>query len=166
MMTQDEINHHYRQGQVVEAAADAPGNCALPKALTTPIHMVICELRTSDLRSFLLTRLRVAVSPQDFPPPRDGSDILLLLNDLYVFSARPYQGFPPGQISLSDAQRTWAQIALSDVVTAQIYDPFSLGGQAYLGSLDMEVGFASLRKRTDKPYDQDELAQYVIKVRR
>ena len=107
---------------------------------------------------------RVAVSPQDFPPPRDGSDILLLVNDLYVFTARPYQGFPPGQISLSAPQRTWAQIELSDVVTAHIYDPFSMGGQAYLGSMDLEVGFGSLRKRTDKPYDQDELAQVFIKV--
>jgi vesicle-fusing ATPase len=43
-----------------------------------------------------------------------------------------------------------------------MYDPFSQGGQAYLGSSDIEVGFAG-KKRTDMPYDQDELANVVIK---
>ncbi|KAF9893066.1 transport between ER and Golgi ATPase protein [Aspergillus nanangensis] len=103
-----------------------------------------------------------AVSTQDFPPSRDGVDLLLLINDLYVFSARPRDGFPPGHISMSDPQRTWAGVAFTDAVKAQIYDPFSQGGQAYLGSADIEVGFAG-RKRVETPYDQDELAQVVIR---
>jgi vesicle-fusing ATPase len=78
--------------------------------------------------------------------------------------ARPFDGFPPGQISMSDAQRTWAQISLTDMVHVQIYDPFSQGGQAYLGSMDVEAGFASQKKRTDVPYDQDDLAKHLTKV--
>jgi vesicle-fusing ATPase len=85
------------------------------------------------------------------------------VNDLYVFSARPLDGFPPGHISMSDPQRTWAGVAFTDSVKAQIYDPFSQGGQAYLGSTDIEVGFAG-KKRVETPYDQDELANAVIKV--
>ncbi|KAI9043708.1 AAA family ATPase SEC18 [Aspergillus affinis] len=104
----------------------------------------------------------VAVSTQDIPPSRDGLDLLLLVNDLYVFSARPLDGFPPGHISMSDPQRTWAGVAFTDSVKVQIYDPFSQGGQAYLGSADIEVGFAG-KKRIETPYDQDELANYVIK---
>ncbi|KAL1969577.1 hypothetical protein VTN77DRAFT_8130 [Rasamsonia byssochlamydoides] len=104
----------------------------------------------------------VAVSTLDFPPARDGSDLLLLVNDLYVFSARPLDGFPQGCISMSDPQRTWAGVALTDSVKVQLYDPFSQGGQAYLGSADIEVGFAG-KKRTDVPYDQDELANAVTK---
>ncbi|KAJ9295602.1 hypothetical protein DTO271G3_6058 [Paecilomyces variotii] len=104
----------------------------------------------------------VAVSAQEFPPSRDGSDLLLLVNDLYVFSARPLDGFPPGQISMSDPQRTWAGVAFTDTVKVQLYDPFSQGGQAYLGSTDIEVGFAG-KKRVETPYDQDELASAVIK---
>ncbi|GIC87158.1 AAA family ATPase SEC18 [Aspergillus udagawae] len=104
----------------------------------------------------------VAVSTQDFPPSRDGLDLLLLVNDLYVFSARPLDGFPPGHISMSDPQRTWAGVAFTDSVKAQIFDPFSQGGQAYLGSTDIEVGFAG-KKRVETPYDQDELANAVIK---
>jgi vesicle-fusing ATPase len=106
----------------------------------------------------------VAVSPMDIPPSRDGSDILLLLQGAYVVSARPYDGFPPGQISMSDAQRTWMRIALTDVVNVEMYDPFSNGGQAYLGSMDMEIGFASQKKQEQRPYDQDELAKVVTGV--
>lgn len=112
----------------------------------------------------ILTLLSVAVSTQDFPPRRDGLDILLIINDLFVLSARPLDAFPPGHISLSDPQRTWAGIALTDSIKVQIYDPFSQGGQAYLGSVDIEIGFAG-RKREEAPYDQDEMSNVVIKVR-
>ncbi|KAJ5861625.1 uncharacterized protein N7529_008935 [Penicillium soppii] len=114
----------------------------------------------------------VAVSSQEFKPTRDGTDIFLLVNDLFVFSARPFEGpsgpnegCPPGFIGMSDAQRTWANIGIRDDVKVQIYDPFSQGGQAYLGSADIEVSFASSlpKKRPETPYDQDELAQAVIK---
>lgn len=110
----------------------------------------------------MLTIYRVAVSTQDFPPSRDGIDLLLLVNDLFVFSARPFHGFPPGHISMSDPQRTWAGVAFTDAVKAQIYDPFSQGGQAYLGSTDIEVGFAG-KKRVETPYDQEDLSRTVIK---
>lgn len=108
---------------------------------------------------------RVAVSPADIPLPRDGSrDVLIMLQRTYVVTAAPLDGFPPGSIGMSDAQRTWMGIALTDTVNAEMYDPFSQGGQAYLGSMDVEIGFASQKKKTDKPYDQDHLANEVIKV--
>ena len=64
---------------------------------------------------------------------------------------------------MSDPQRTWAGVAFTDAVKVQIYNPFSQGGQAYLGATDIEVGFAG-KKRVETPYDQDELAKAVIKV--
>ncbi|KAH7410247.1 P-loop containing nucleoside triphosphate hydrolase protein [Phaeosphaeria sp. MPI-PUGE-AT-0046c] len=102
----------------------------------------------------------VAVSPQDFPPSNDGSDIYILLNGNYVLSARPNAECRPGEIGLTDAQRTWAGITLGpqDMVQVQPYDAFSQGGgQSYLGAVEVEVGFAA-RKTTEVPYDQDELA--------
>ncbi|KAM5475692.1 transport between ER and Golgi ATPase protein [Microsporum audouinii] len=104
----------------------------------------------------------VAVSPRDIPRTRDGTDVPILVNGLYVFSARPMEGFPQGHISMSDPQRTWAQVALTDMVQVQLYDAFGQGNQAYLGSMDIEVSFAG-RKRTEVPYDQDQLAQTFIK---
>ena len=103
----------------------------------------------------------VAVSPFDFPPTPDGTDIMLLLQGQYVVSARPTEGFPAGAISLSDPQRTWMGIALTDRVDVQLYDPFSQGKQAYLGSMDVEIGFASKTKKTETPYDQDELMKVI-----
>ena len=103
------------------------------------------------------------MSPFDFPPSRDGLDFYILLNDFYVLTARPFDGFPQGQLSLSDPQRTWASISLMDTVQVQLYDPFQEGGHRYLGSLDAEVSFAG-RKITETPFDQDELAQHFTKV--
>jgi vesicle-fusing ATPase len=100
----------------------------------------------------------------DIAPTQDGGDVLLLLQGSFVVSARPYDSFPPGQISMSDAQRTWMGIALTDLVNAELFDPFANGGQAYLGSMDMEIGFASQKKQEQKPYDQDELAKVVTGV--
>ena len=104
----------------------------------------------------------LAVSPLDVPPSRDGYDVYLLLNGYFIFSARPLNGFPRGQIGMSDAQRTWAQIALTDEVAVQRFDPFASAGDTYLGALDVAVAFAG-RKTTAEPYDQDELAQYVAR---
>lgn len=56
------------------------------------------------------------------------------------------------------------QVALTDRVDVQRYDPFQKGGQSYLGQLDVEVGFAG-KKSTDVPYDQDELASAFAQVR-
>lgn len=105
----------------------------------------------------------VAVSPFDFPPSRDGVDFYIIINDMFVLSARPMDGFPAGQLSLSDPQRTWASISLMDTVNVRLYDPFQEGGHRYLGSMDAEISFAG-KKSTEVPLDQDELAQSFIKV--
>ncbi|KAK4458431.1 P-loop containing nucleoside triphosphate hydrolase protein [Cladorrhinum samala] len=52
---------------------------------------------------------------------------------------------------------------MMDEIAGEVYDVFSQGGSAYLGSMDVEVGFASLKKSVDAPYDQDELADLFIK---
>ncbi|KAK4133119.1 AAA-domain-containing protein [Trichocladium antarcticum] len=109
-----------------------------------------------------------AVSPNDFPPNRDGSDLYISLSGnqirgSFVVTARPIAGFPDGCISLSDPQRTWCGIGLMDELAAESFDPFSQGGAAYIGSMSIEVGFASARKLVETPYDQDELADLFIK---
>jgi vesicle-fusing ATPase len=88
------------------------------------------------------------------------------VNGNFVLSARPHQGCQPGEIGLTDAQRTWAGISLGpqDVVSVEHYDPFSHGGGVYLGSIEVEVGFMT-KKTTDVPYDQDELAAQFKKVK-
>lgn len=106
---------------------------------------------------------RVAVSTVDFPPSAFGQEFYVLINDLYVLSARPLDGFQPGYIGFAERQRMWARIAVTDSVRVQIYDPFRQERKAYLGSADVEVGFAG-KTRTEEPYDQNELAHAVIEV--
>lgn len=108
------------------------------------------------------------MSPNDFPPNRDGSDLYIrlsgsMLRGNYVVTARPTPGFPDGCISLSDPQRTWCQIGMMDEVVGEPFDPFRQGGPAYIGSIDVEVGFASTKKVVTAQYDQDELADLFVK---
>jgi vesicle-fusing ATPase len=111
----------------------------------------------------VLTPGRTAISPQDFPPSRDGSDLYVLINRNIVVTARPTPGFPPGSIGLTGPQRNWGGISMTEIVNAELYDPFSQGGHSYLGSMDVEIGFAG-KKITETPYDQDMLADYFIKL--
>jgi vesicle-fusing ATPase len=99
----------------------------------------------------------------DFPPSRDGSDIYILINRSIVVTARPTQGFPPEYIGLTGPQRNWGGISFTETVNAEVYDPFSQGGHSYLGSMDVEIGFAG-KKMTETPYDQDMLADYFVKL--
>ncbi|KID88875.1 vesicle fusion factor NSFI [Metarhizium guizhouense ARSEF 977] len=115
------------------------------------------------LQSRLIYGNICAVAPEDFPPSRDGADLYILVRGgqpegEFVVTARPVPGFPQGGISLSDPQRSWCNITIRDIFTGELYDPFAQGGRAYLGSVDLEVGFASPNKRTDAPYDEDHLA--------
>jgi vesicle-fusing ATPase len=50
-----------------------------------------------------------------------------------------------------------------DSLTAELYDPFSQGPQAYINSMDVDIGFASLKKITDVPYDQDVLSDAFVR---
>ncbi|KAL7624597.1 transport between ER and Golgi ATPase protein [Parahypoxylon ruwenzoriense] len=100
-----------------------------------------------------------AVSPQDFPPDPRGYDLHILLNGNFVVTARPTEYMPPGCISLSDPQRTWCGISMTDTVIGERYDH-----KTPLSGMDVEIGFASQRKITDVPYDQDQLADDFIKM--
>ena len=82
----------------------------------------------------------------------------------HVVTARPLPGFPSGCISLSDPQRTWCGITIRDSFTGEVFDPFASGGKAYLGSVDLEIGFASPTKKTQDRYDDEELCKIVLET--
>lgn len=48
-------------------------------------------------------------------------------------------------------------------MTVERYNPFEAGAGEYLTTMDLSVGFAG-RKTTDKQYDQDQLAEHVIRI--
>ncbi|KAL2214280.1 AAA-domain-containing protein [Sarocladium strictum] len=134
-----------------------------------PVPLHVEKVTDKSLQSRLIYGNMCAVSTDDFAPNRDGSDIYILLRGgdpvgEYVVTARPTPGFPQGGISLSDPQRSWAGITMRDSFTGEVYDPFATGGKAYLGQLDLEIGFASPSKKTQTPYDEDELAKIFVET--
>lgn len=107
----------------------------------------------------------VPVSPFDFPPEQHSPQGFYISINGFVLTARQDDGFQQGMVGLSDFQRSWAGIALSDTLTVMLYDPFQDGGQHhFLGSLDAEIGYASSKKETDQPFDQDELQMVFTKM--
>lgn len=78
--------------------------------------------------------------------------------------AQAVPGYPRGGISLSDPQRTWCGISILDNFVGEFYDPFANRDKVYLGTLDLQVGFASFSRKTDAPYDEDELAAQFYKT--
>lgn len=129
------------------------------------VRLRLAKVDDKTLQQMYIFTNICAVSPRDFPPSRDGSDLYLrltgsMIDGDYVITARPTPGFPDGCISLSDPQRTWLRVGMMDELVAEVYNPFSssTGRQSYLGSMDVEVGFASSKKVSDTTYDQDALA--------
>ncbi|KAL6908947.1 AAA domain-containing protein [Trichoderma evansii] len=131
------------------------------------VQLQVEKVADKTLQSRLIYGNVCAVSAEDFPPKPDRSDYYVLLRagqppGEFVVTATPIPGFPRGCISLSDPQRTWCGVAMRDVFTGEVYDPFASGGKAYLGSLDLEIGFASPTKKTEAPYDEDELSKIFL----
>lgn len=132
-----------------------------------PVPLRIEKLPKGSLADQYIFGNLSAVSQRDFPS-RDGGDVYVLLKGPqmrgeFVVTARPTPGFPDGCISLSDPQRSWCGLGITDTFTGEQYDPFMQGPKVYLGAVDLEIAFASQRKIHDTPYDQDELADVVIR---
>ncbi|EWY86161.1 vesicle-fusing ATPase [Fusarium oxysporum NRRL 32931] len=129
------------------------------------LHVETIEDKT--LRTKFVYNNKCAVSPEDFPPNRDGSDHHILIRGgqpvgEYVVTATPIPGFPRGGISLTDAQRTWAGITMRDEFIGEIYNPFSARSDAYLGTVELSITFRTQNKKTDVPYDEEELSKLFI----
>lgn len=133
-----------------------------PPGGPAPPRMALQLQPTKSPDNLYTFRNLVAVSTMDIPANPAG-DTLLLLNGRFVVSARPLDNFEIGKIGLSTVQREWMSIALTDYVSAEPYDHFAQAGAAYLGNMDIEIGFAG-KKTVDTPYDQDELAKMVTRL--
>lgn len=141
-----------------------PGGYAEKPPVTRgrPVGLRLQKIADKTLQERYIFGNVCAVSTNDFPPNRDGSDVPIritgnMIRGDYVVMGRPTPGFPDGCISMSDPQRSWCGIGMMDEIIGEAYDPFSQGGAVYIGSMDVEVGFASKTKIVDAPYDQDML---------
>ncbi|RCI14422.1 hypothetical protein L249_6180 [Ophiocordyceps polyrhachis-furcata BCC 54312] len=171
----DGYGGQYRDGRIPSGSAPpispryGDKSPAPPQASARQVPLRVEKVNDRSLQSRLIYGNLCAVAPEDFPPSRDGNDLYVLIRGgqpvgEFVVTARPIPGFPPGCISLSDPQRSWCGITMRDQFVGQIYDPFSAGSKAYLGTLDVQIGFASANKKTETPYDEDDLSKIFIET--
>ncbi|OKL64293.1 Vesicular-fusion protein sec18 [Talaromyces atroroseus] len=147
----------------------APAGAGSGQGYNHHVPLRLSKIEDKTLQTQYIFSNLCAVSRNDFPPNHDGQDIYIkltgrMIQGEYVVTARPLPGFPNGCISLSDPQRTWIQVGMTDELVGELYNPFSQGGNAYLSRMDVEVGFASAKKFNDQTYDQDALAESMIKL--
>ncbi|KAI1117585.1 P-loop containing nucleoside triphosphate hydrolase protein [Nemania sp. NC0429] len=138
-------------------------------SLGRPVELRVEKVSNKTLSDRLIFSNICAVSPEDFPAPPNGSYLYIIIRGGQPFTenvvtAETVPGYPRGCISLSDPQRTWCGITVTDRFTGELFDPFSAGGKVYIGSVNLEIGFASKTKRADTPYDEDELANIFVQT--
>ncbi|KAG0635166.1 P-loop containing nucleoside triphosphate hydrolase protein [Tuber brumale] len=114
------------------------------------------RLTKSPNEQFIVTNF-VAVSPRDFPREQ-----YVICDGRYILTVQPISTIEPGYAGFSSAHRDWAQWSLTDRINIAPFDPFAQGRAPYLGSLDLEIGFAA-KKISDESYDQDDLTRLFIR---
>lgn len=85
-----------------------------------------------------------------------------------MIARRQDYAIQPGTIGAMKAQRAWAQLStMNDVVDVVPFDPNrELGRNAYLGELDLEVGWWHQGSATPGAvFDADEMSQLIARVR-
>ncbi|KAL2913937.1 transport between ER and Golgi ATPase protein [Polyrhizophydium stewartii] len=80
----------------------------------------------------------VYVSPVDFPP----NCAHVLIDETFAFSCRVDQKAQPGEILTGMFHRTFARLSVEQDVRVRPYDPLRESPNPYLGSVEIQVGFA------------------------
>ncbi|KAL8397042.1 hypothetical protein RB594_003947 [Gaeumannomyces avenae] len=158
-----------RQGGGGGYGAPPPGNYGQQSAGGRKVRLRPAKVEDKNLQNIYIFTNICAVSPEDFPASSGDGDLYIRISGPmmkgqdYVVMGRPTPGFPRGGIGLSEPQRAWMTIGVMDELEGELYDPLG-GGTPYLGSMDVEVSFASSKKFTDEAYDQEELEKAVQKT--
>lgn len=153
----------YRQSAV-------PPPAQAPRRSAPGMELQLTKLNDKADQDLYIFKNLVAVHPSDFPPNPDGTDLYLKISGPnlrgdFVFTARPTAKLGSQRaIALSVEQRRWASVAQTDSVFAELYDPFERGAKCYLGSMDLEIGFASQKRTSNVAYEQEALAEYFLKM--
>ncbi|ROV96920.1 hypothetical protein VSDG_04159 [Cytospora chrysosperma] len=121
-------------------------------------------------RDDFIFRNYAAVNPQDWGIGEKQDVCLRIKPDQlpgqdFVLHALGHSNVVPGRIAFADAHRTWlGNTTQGDEVRAENFDPIELGPKAYLGSIDIAIGFASPKKMPPTVFDQEALAKHFAKL--
>lgn len=132
--------------------------------------MVEMTVVPSPDRDDFIFRNYAAVNPQDWGIGEKQDVCLRIKPDQlpgqdFVLHALGHSNVVPGRIAFADAHRTWlGNTTQGDEVRAENFDPIELGPKAYLGSIDIAIGFASPKKMPPTVFDQEALAKHFAKL--
>ncbi|KAJ1973882.1 transport between ER and Golgi ATPase protein [Dimargaris xerosporica] len=84
----------------------------------------------------------------------------VIINDAYVFTVYPTNGFVSGAVGTTKMHRTWARLSLNQEIHVE---PFAFGpsGSAprFIGAMDVEVRFLQRTMASAEEYDTEEMSQ-------
>ncbi|CCF31963.1 ATPase [Colletotrichum higginsianum] len=131
------------------------------------VRLRVEKIRDKALQTQLIYANVAGVSYRDFAPSRDGTDINILIRARdpvrgtvreNVVRARPTPELPEGTISLSDPQRQWLKIGMTDTFEGEVYDA-SRQGATHLEAMDLELSWASMKRDPNYEFTHEYLAK-------
>ncbi|KAK2016326.1 ATPase [Colletotrichum eremochloae] len=131
------------------------------------VRLRVEKIRDKALQTQLIYANVAGVSYRDFAPSRDGADINILIRARdpvrgtvreNVVRARPTPELPEGTISLSDPQRQWLKIGMTDTFEGEVYDA-SRQGATPLEAMDLELSWASMKRDPNYEFTHEYLAK-------
>ncbi|KAI8800836.1 P-loop containing nucleoside triphosphate hydrolase protein [Cladochytrium replicatum] len=100
----------------------------------------------------------VAVASRDFPP----NEPYIIVNERFVFTIKPSE-LNSGELGLTQVQRKWADLSLGQEVNARTFNPFSLGSNVYISTMEIQVGFFSKTEDYKEFIDVEEISSIFIR---
>ncbi|ODQ81519.1 hypothetical protein BABINDRAFT_165065 [Babjeviella inositovora NRRL Y-12698] len=120
-------------------------------------HGIDFQVANAPDNAFSLSNC-IAVSSQDF---QDGQYILI--NNLYVYTARTVPNFPVGSIGANANQRLFVGLSYGAPCQVSLFDLRSVSRkQTYLGSLTVAIDFVKRAKAVATMFDTEELAKEFV----
>ncbi|KAJ3064688.1 transport between ER and Golgi ATPase protein, partial [Podochytrium sp. JEL0797] len=97
------------------------------------------------------------VSARDFNPQIR----YIIVERQFVFTIKPINEMPQGQIGVSNIQRQWAMLSLNQDVHVAVYDPFS-DMNCYLSNVNIQVSYVRKGVAAEETFDGDDMTKTLL----
>ncbi|KAI8608904.1 P-loop containing nucleoside triphosphate hydrolase protein [Chytriomyces sp. MP71] len=115
--------------------------------------MIVTKTPTNDLA---LTNCAV-VSSRDFNPQVK----YIVVERQFVFTIRPINELPSGQIGVSNVQRQWAMLSLNQDVHVAVFDPFQ-DPNCFLSRIDIQISYVRKGVASEETFDGGDMSKALL----
>jgi len=106
-----------------------------------------------DLQALLWKNLG-GVSPRDWGNKMQHMLFRNVDGQEFVLLCRPVDSLLPGYFYINEKQRQWARIGMNDRIQMRPYNPTTVGDAYCIGSLDLNVAFATARDGGEDAFEE------------